>query len=213
MSHKYQPPVSTNPFNVPVSTGETARKKVDVAKNIGFRGRHAHGKAPDDPVYPSRQLGATPRMGFVDWRTGGRALLVAAMAALEGRILRTRNSILKWQAFPTCSPSCGFACHKAQSRILCKWFTPGTVHEHYTQMDGLLTMYKGPKEIRLAKPPTKPMSQVAEINKFSSTTTLHEDGYDSDEDPASFGKDKVDLTRFDSKSLAEANLINNNRHI
>lgn len=235
MSHKDPVPVSTSPFNVPVSTGETARKKIDLPKNIGFRGRHAHGKAPDDPVYPTRQLGPSPRMGFVDWRTGGRALLVAAMAAIEGKILRTRHSILKWQMFPTCSPMCGFSCHKASNRVLCAWFTPGTVHEHYTNMIGSLTIFKGAKNVRLNKPPVKPMTQVAQCHKLAAlpmtiTPTrmepieeqpdpafglepINEDGYDSDEDPEEFGKDRLDFVHFDRASSEEAEFIANSPHL
>lgn len=165
MAHREESPSWTSRFNVPLSTGENARKKIDVPKNIGFRGRHAHGKAPDDPVYPSRQLGPSPRIGFVDWRTGGRALLVAAMAMIEGKSLRSRSSILQWQRYPTCSPSCGWTCHKAKNRVLCAWFTPGTVHEHLARMDGLLTKFKGAKEISIQKPPVRPMSQVAMRNR------------------------------------------------
>lgn len=167
MSHRVLPPKGTSPFNVPLATGENARKKIDNPKNIGFRGRHAHGKAPDDPVYPSRQLTASPKVGFVDWRTGGRALLVAAMAAIEGKILRTRGSIMKWQMFPPCSPKCGWSCHKARNRVLCSWFTPGTVHEHLVKMDGLLTQFKGAKTVSLSNPPFRPMSQVGMRNRFA----------------------------------------------
>lgn len=167
MSHREETPRWTSPFNVPVSTGETARKKVDNPKNIGFRGRHAHGKAPDDPVYPTRQLAPTPKLGFVDWRNGGRALLVAAMAAIEGRILRTRSAIMKWQMFPPCSPKCVWSCHKARNRVLCSWFVPGSVHEHIVKMDGLLTPFKGSKLVSIQNPPFRPMSQVALRNKFN----------------------------------------------
>ena len=176
MTHRYETPKGTSPFNVPLSTGDTARKKTDSPKNIGFRGRHAHGRAPDDPVYPTRQLTASPKIGFVDWRTGGRALLVAAMAAIEGRILRTRSAIMKWQMFPTCYPSCGYSCHKARNRVLCAWFKPGTVHEHLTSMDGLLTPYKGSKLIPIANPPFRPMSQVAMRNRFNAVPMKFVDG-------------------------------------
>ena len=168
MSHRVLPPRGTSPFNVPLATGENARKKIDNPKNIGFRGRHAHGKAPDDPVYPSRQLTSSPKVGFVDWRTGGRALLVAAMAAIEGKFFRTRGAIMKWQMFPPCSPKCGWSCHKARNRVLCSWFTPGTVHEHIAKMDGLLTQFKGAKMVSLTEPPFRPMSQVAMRNRFAS---------------------------------------------
>ena len=176
MSHRTEVPKGTSPFNVPLSTGDTARKKFDNPKNIGFRGRHAHGKAPDDPVYPTRQLTGSPKIGFVDWRTGGRALLVAAMAAIEGKLLRTRGAIMKWQMFPTCSPSCGWSCHTARNRVLCAWFKPGTVHEHLTRMDGLLTKYKGSKLITIKNPPFRPMSQVAMRNRKNAVPMEFKDG-------------------------------------
>lgn len=176
MSHKHEVPKSTSPFNVPTSTGDTARKKIDNPKNIGFRGRHAHGKAPDDPVYPTRQLAPSPKLGFVDWRNGGRALLVAAMAAIEGRILRTRSQIMKWQMFPPCSPKCGWSCHKARNRVLCSWFVPGSVHEHIVKMDGLLTPFKGSKFVSISDPPFRPMSQVALRNKFNAVPMEWKDG-------------------------------------
>ena len=127
-------------------------------------------------MYPTRQLTASPRLGFVDWRTGGRALLVAAMAAIEGRILRTRSAIMKWQMFPTCSPQCGYSCHKARNRVLCAWFTPGTVHEHIYKMSGLLTQFKGSKLISIQKPPFRPMSQVASRNRFNAVPMRLVDG-------------------------------------
>lgn len=176
MSHRVEKPKWSSPFNVPVATGDSARKKVDNPKNIGFRGRHAHGKAPDDPVYPTRQLAASPKLGFVDWRNGGRALLVAAMAAIEGRFLRTRSSIMKWQLFPPCSPKCGYSCHKAKNRVLCSWFTPGTVHEHVVKMDGLLTQYKGSKLISIQNPPFRPMSRVAMRNRYNAMPMKFENG-------------------------------------
>ena len=239
MSHRQLPPKSTSPFNVPMATGESARRKIDNPKNIGFRGRHAHGKAPDNPVYPTRQLTSSPRIGFVDWRTGGRALLVAAMAAIEGRMhLRTRGAIMKWQMFPTCSPSCGYSCHKARNRVLCSWFTPGTVYEHNVKMDGILTMFKGSKLISLTNPPWRPMSQVALRNKFSAVPMVWENGrfeskreaidpafgirddlgstepdaYDSDDDlevPA----DADIVLRTDGPSKSEAEFISISMHI
>lgn len=239
MSHIYEKPNSTNSFNVPQSTGESARKRVDNPKNIGFRGRHAHGKAPDDPVYPTRQLAPTPKLGFVDWRNGGRALLVAAMAAIEGRILRTRSTIMKWQMFPPCSPKCGYSCHKARNRVLCSWFVPGTIHEHIVKMDGLLTQYKGPKFVSIQNPPFRPMSQVAMRNRnnavpmvwtengFVHTQELPDpgfgldptrkrgvdDGYASDEDPECKGQEDLDMCKYDEKSKIEAEFINKNLHL
>ena len=239
MSHIEESPKATSRFNVPLSTGENARKKIDVAKSIGFRGRHAHGRGPNDPVYPTRQLGPSPKLGFVDWRTGGRALLVAAMAAIEGKLLKTRSSILQWQRFPTCSPHCGWTCHKAKNRVLCAWFTPGTVYEHIFRMEGLLTRFKGPKLISLAKPPTRPMSQVALRNNKNAVpmrvvdeqgTLRHlyplpdpafgidperrretdEEGYDSDTDPEAQGEADLDITKYDALSRKEAEFIQRN---
>jgi hypothetical protein len=177
MAHRELPPKGTSPFNVPISTGENARKKIDNPKNIGFRGRHAHGRAPDDPVYPTRQLGASPRMGFVDWRTGGRALLVAALGLIEGKVLRRRGELMKWQMFPPCGSKCGWSCQKSKSRVLCDWFTPGTVHEHIARMDGVLTRFKGAQSIDPAKPPIRPLPQVAMRNRFCSVpATVTRDG-------------------------------------
>jgi hypothetical protein len=241
MSHNEEPPIRTSSFNVPLSTGDNARKKIDNPKNIGFRGRHAHGKAPDDPVYPSRQLTASPRIGFVDWRTGGRALLVAALGALEGRILKTRGQIMRWQMFPPCSPKCGNSCHKARNRILCSWFVPGSVHEHIVKMEGLLTQFKGAKNISLADPPFRPMSQVALRNKFRAVPmkrdimtksfvfsklqpdpafgldpavprTSNPDGYDCDED-RSVARDDELLVTTDEYSSEEARFINSSHRI
>ena len=238
MSHKQVAPTSSSAFNVPVSTGETARKKIDSPKSIGFRGRHAHGKGPNDPVYPTRQLGPSPRMGFVDWRTGGRALLVAAMGAIEGKFLRTRSQILKWQSVPVCSPQCGVSCHKARNRVLCAWFTPGSAHEHSVRMTGLLTKFKGSKNFDPANPPFRPMSQVALRNRFAAVPMKlgddglfshlspppdpafeldpelrNPDGYASDEDPEETGKDLMDLARYDPRSMAEVELVSRNFHI
>ena len=241
MSHREESPKGTSRFNVPLSTGENARKKIDVAKNIGFRGRHAHGKGPNDPVYPTRQLGPSRKIGFVDWRTGGRALLVAAMAAIEGKFLRTRASILNWQRYPTCSPQCGWSCHKAKNRLLCAWFTPGTAHEHMARMDGLLRKFKGSKLISIDRPPFRPMSQVALRNSKNAVPMrllengklehLHplpdpafgidperkrqsvENRYDPDEDLEAQGDADLDLTRYDAASMREAELIAKNPHI
>jgi hypothetical protein len=235
MSHIYEKPKSTSPFNVPLSTGENARKKIDLPKNIGFRGRHAHGKAPDDPVYPTRQLAPTPKLGFVDWRNGGRALLVAAMALIEGKILRTRSAIMKWQMFPPCSPKCMWSCHKARNRVLCSWFVPGSVHEHFVKMDGLLTQFKGPKYVSIQNPPFRPMSQVAHKNRFNAVAmewkdgkfvhlkpladpafglrsdmrNNNDDGYDSDEDSEMRDMNEIEanLVKFDEKSRQEAEMI------
>lgn len=52
---------------------------------IGFRGNHHHKKALYDPVYPTTKVPSNlvPRYP-IDWRNGGRALLVAALHKLEG---------------------------------------------------------------------------------------------------------------------------------
>lgn len=84
-------------------------------------------------------------------------------------------------------------------------------------MDGLLTMYKGAKQIKLEKPSMKPMSQVAERNKYAVSQDVWHDnvddtGYDSDQDPEA-SDDRLDLTNFDPASREEARLITENVHI
>ncbi|PHJ18715.1 hypothetical protein CSUI_007458 [Cystoisospora suis] len=54
-------------------------------KPTGFRGNHWHKKVLYDPVYPTTKVPTAliPRYP-TDWRNGGRALLMAALAKLEG---------------------------------------------------------------------------------------------------------------------------------
>ncbi|PFH36684.1 hypothetical protein BESB_048760 [Besnoitia besnoiti] len=68
-------------------------------KPIGYRGNHWHKKVLYDPVYPTTKIPAAlvPRYP-IDWRNGGRALLIAALSKLEGtsslqrRIFLSENS-------------------------------------------------------------------------------------------------------------------------
>ncbi|KAL8439760.1 hypothetical protein Efla_002662 [Eimeria flavescens] len=67
---------------------------------IGFRGNHQHKKALYDPVYPTTKVPSNlvPRYP-IDWRNGGRALLVAALHKLEGnyRIQHHEEPLLQRQ--------------------------------------------------------------------------------------------------------------------
>lgn len=139
--------MSTSPHNVPLSSSDQSRKEVkaDIPKNIGFRGRHNHGKSVNDPVYPSKKI--IPQLrpkSLIDWRTGGRALLVAALAVIERRAkLRRRTDILTFQSRGFCGPSCGFSCAKEKRRLFCAWKVPGTQFEHVNRISDTLVGFKG----------------------------------------------------------------------
>ena len=171
-------PSSTSPYNVPLSSAEQSRKeaKADIPKNIGFRGRHNHGKGQDDPVYPTRPIPPQLRpKTLVDWRTAGRAMLVAGLAALgSGTKLRSRKAILDWQKQGLCSARCGYECAKEKRRIFCEMRVPMTVHDHFARMDGMLRTFKGfvrldqAPNTRVDKPIHTTMRKVAERNSESS---------------------------------------------
>ena len=65
-------------------------------RNIGFRGNHAHGRPLGDPVFPTKAVAwdLKPKP-LVDWRSAGRALLMAALARLEGFRLRSQTTIMR----------------------------------------------------------------------------------------------------------------------
>jgi len=152
-------------------TGGAGRgKRVAPPRPIGFGGRHDHGKELDDPVYPTKHVPAALLPAFPhDWRSAGRALLCMGMAALEGRMLRSKGAVLKWQKAGLCSPLCGSQCAKSPDRIFCAWRIPGTVHEHHNRMDALLTSYKGvvPHD-NVKKPIYRVKRKVAVRNRFRS---------------------------------------------
>jgi hypothetical protein len=160
-------PVSTSPFNVPLSSAEQSKKenKADIPKNIGFRGRHFHRKMPDDPVYPTKKIPPQLRpKTLIDWRTGGRAMLVAGMALLERRMkLRKRVEIMNWQKQGPCV-GCGFACAKEKRRIFCGWKVPNTQFEHFNALQRDIRSYKGIVMTEKPQPIFKTMRQVAEKN-------------------------------------------------
>ena len=164
-----QKPVNTSPHNVPLSSAEQSRKEVkaDIAKNVGFRGRHNHGKSLDDPVYPTKKV--IPQLRpktLIDWRTGGRALLISALAVLERRArLRKRTDILDFQSRGFCGPACGYTCAKDKRRILCAWKVPGTEHEHFNKISDHLVAYKG--LVKTKKPFFAPPRPVAQVNAAS----------------------------------------------
>jgi hypothetical protein len=118
-------------------------------------------------VYPTKKI--IPQLrpkSLIDWRTGGRALLVSAMAVLEGRRrLRKRRDILNWQAQGFCGPSCGYTCAKEKRRILCGWKIPGTEFEHFNKISDHLVKYKG--LMKLKKPLFQTMRPVAQRNAVS----------------------------------------------
>jgi len=160
------PPKSTSPRNVPPSSAWMSRKdvKADRPKNIGFRGRHNHGKAHDDPVYPTRPIPPSLKpKPLMDWRSGGRIMLVAAMAMLERRMrLRTKPAINDFTNHGFCSPRCGYSCAIERRRIFCGWFVPDTVHSHVNQMDGIIRKFKGLVKLPANKPLFTVMNQVAQ---------------------------------------------------
>mmetsp|Transcript_34294 Transcript_34294/g.60992 ORF Transcript_34294/g.60992 Transcript_34294/m.60992 type:complete len:216 (+) Transcript_34294:95-742(+) len=135
---------------------------------IGFHGRHDHGKPLDDPVYPTKHVPASLIPAFpLDWRSAGRALLCMGMAALEGRRLRSKGSVLKWQKGGFCSGLCSEQCAKSPDRIFCAWRVGNTVHEHHNHMDGLLCKYKGVVNYESAtKPIWRVRRQVALKNRY-----------------------------------------------
>ncbi|CBZ50904.1 conserved hypothetical protein [Neospora caninum Liverpool] len=65
-------------------------------KPIGYRGNHWHKKVLYDPVYPTTKIPAAlvPRYP-IDWRNGGRALLIAAMSKLENPSSLQRRIFLR----------------------------------------------------------------------------------------------------------------------
>jgi len=147
---------------------EKEKRRKGPPRPIGFRGNYHHGKPLDDPVYPTKSVpySLMPRWP-TDWRTGGRAMLCVGMAMLEGRRLRSRGSILRWQKDGHCSPRCASTCAKSGNRYLCaKNVIPGTYENHINMMDGMLLSYKG--EINTDKPIFSVPRQVHEQNKFYS---------------------------------------------
>lgn len=148
----------------------SGRKRVAPPRPIGFRGRHDHGKPLDDPVYPTKHVPASLIPQFpLDWRSAGRAILCMGMAALEGRRLRSKGAILKWQKAGFCSPACASQCAKNPNRILCAWRVGGTVFEHHNRMDGLLLSYKGVVHYDSnTKPIFRVRNRVALKNRFCS---------------------------------------------
>ncbi|XP_026193581.1 uncharacterized protein LOC34619022 [Cyclospora cayetanensis] len=62
---------------------------------IGFRGNHQHKKALYDPVFRTTKVPSNlvPRYP-IDWRNGGRALLVAALHKLEGNYSMQQQRLL-----------------------------------------------------------------------------------------------------------------------
>ncbi|KAF8822531.1 hypothetical protein IE077_003540, partial [Cardiosporidium cionae] len=78
----------------------------------------------------------------VDWRNGGRALLCAAMALLEGFRLHRHRQSLEWQRRGLCEGRCRSDCAKSSWRCLCAWRAVG-IYKHYRAMDGLFISYKG----------------------------------------------------------------------
>eukprot|EP00931_Biecheleriopsis_adriatica_P112253 TRINITY_DN86852_c0_g1_i1.p1 TRINITY_DN86852_c0_g1~~TRINITY_DN86852_c0_g1_i1.p1 ORF type:complete len:237 (-),score=23.35 TRINITY_DN86852_c0_g1_i1:69-779(-) len=143
---------------------------------IGFAGRHDHGKALDDPVYPSKHVPSALLPVFPqDWRSAGRALLCLGMAALEGTRLRSKGAVFKWQKAGFCSALCSEQCAKAPNRIFCTWRVGNTVHEHHNRLDGQLLSYKGvvnhddPK-----KPVFRVMDRVAIKNRYLSERMVWE---------------------------------------
>ena len=159
-------PVNTSPHNVPLSSADQSRKEVkaDIPKNVGFRGRHNHGKPLNDPVYPTKKV--IPQLRpktLIDWRTGGRALLVSALAVLERRgRLRRRTEILDFQSRGFCGPACGFTCAKEKRRLFCAWKIPGTEFEHFNKISDHLVSFKG--LVKTKKPFFQVPRPVAQVN-------------------------------------------------
>eukprot|EP00397_Hematodinium_sp_SG-2012_P055927 GEMP01068623.1.p1 GENE.GEMP01068623.1~~GEMP01068623.1.p1 ORF type:complete len:197 (+),score=37.14 GEMP01068623.1:96-686(+) len=192
---------------------EKEKRRKGPPRPVGYRGNYHHGKPLDDPVYPTKTVPyeLLPRYP-TDWRTGGRAMLIAGLAVLEGRRLRSRGSILKWQKDGHCSPRCASACSKSPGRYFCaKNVVAGTFQHHVNNMDGLLMMYKG--EVPTEKPLFSIKRQVFPQNRYFSEAyqlvdgkyhpfekeKIHpafkitegklEGGYDSDSDPEASDSD------------------------
>merc|ERR1711865_1082129 len=123
-----------------------------------------------DPVYPTKRIPAALLSTFpLDWRTAGRALLSLGMSALEGRRLRTKGAVLKWQKQGSCGALCGEQCAKSPDRIMCAWRVPGTVHEHHNRMDALLLGFKGHvHHTDITEPIWRVQRQVALKNRYHS---------------------------------------------
>lgn len=165
-----------------MSAGKASQRRAGRAakppRPIGFRGRHDHGRPLDDPVYPTKHVPASLLPQFPqDWRSAGRALLCMGMAALEGRRLRSKGAVLKWQAAGFCSPLCTEQCAKSPNRIFCAWRVGNTVHEHHNRMDGMLLSYKGIVHFNdVTKPIYRVQRQVALKNRFLSERMVWDTG-------------------------------------
>lgn len=118
-------------------------------RNIGFRGRHDHGKPLDDPVYPTKSVPQSLKPQFpVDWRNGGRAILTSAMSIVERKKrVQTFREIMDYQSKtgPFCHESCGSACLQSMDRYLCAARVPGTILEQVNRFDGILRRWRGNK--------------------------------------------------------------------
>mmetsp|Transcript_27968 Transcript_27968/g.64546 ORF Transcript_27968/g.64546 Transcript_27968/m.64546 type:complete len:223 (+) Transcript_27968:103-771(+) len=151
-------------------------KKSVPPQQIGWHGKHDHGKPLDDPVYPTKKvpLDLLPSFPY-DWRSAGRALLCMAMSALEGRRLRSRGAVFRWQRIGPCGAICGEQCVKSRYRIMCAWRVPGTVHEHHNRMDDLLLSYKGVVHYESnTKPIFRVRRRVALRNRFKAERMVWE---------------------------------------
>merc|ERR1719350_693801 len=88
---------------------------------------------------------------------------------LEGKRLRTKGAVLRWQKQGPCSALCGTQCARSPNRIFCSWRIPHTVHEHHNRMDELLCSYKGVVVHENVKQPIfRVRRQVATRNRFKS---------------------------------------------
>ncbi|KAF4714243.1 hypothetical protein FOZ62_025833, partial [Perkinsus olseni] len=148
------------------------RRKMDIPKKIGFRGRWFHGKELDDPVFKTHKIPhiLIPKT-ITDWRNGGRALLCIAMAQLEDIKIRTRGAAIRWQHDPKkgCQDGrCGSACSQDFNRCMCAWRVEGTKHHHFSRMDGVLMKYKGDVPVHHLVPIWGPMKAVGLRNRRNS---------------------------------------------
>ena len=144
------------------------RKRKFFPRQIGFRGRHDHGRAPDDPVYPTKSVPYTLRPRHPnDWRGPGRTLLCTGMALMEDsqNRLRSPGQVFAWQEKGYCHERCAGQCAKSEDRILCTWRVPGTQWELLNKLDGVLGMYKG--VVETGKPIFSVHRRVAMRNRWN----------------------------------------------
>ncbi|GAW83713.1 hypothetical protein, conserved [Plasmodium gonderi] len=136
---------------------------------IGYRGNHQHGKALNDPVYPTTKIPSSliPRYP-IDWRNGGRFLLCVGLRRIENRIIKKMKESQMFN-FPECN-TCNHDCISHYNRCLCAWFCKYQF-SHMYKCDYLLMQYKG--ETKTEKPLFSVPKWVAKKNSKQSVEYVY----------------------------------------